>query len=311
MAFLQEILLDPVTADGVFSPEYVASEKQNLIWTLESQRNDKRAYAGNQLLKQLCKEDSYGIPRLGEIADVEAITPESLYAHYRKVLEESPVHVFFVGSADPEAVADALRPMLSRLAKHPVTLPAQTGLKPGEYSEREEVLDVAQGKLCMGYVTPITLRDPRYAAMQVCNTIFGAGMTSKLFMHVREKMSLCYDIGSGFHGSKGIMTVAAGIEFEKKDIVLQEVKHQLQQILEGNVSLEEMAAAKESLLSMLRSYHDSPGSIEGYYASAAISGIGMDTAQFMAAVEAVELSDVIAAAKTLQLQAVYFLKGEN
>ena len=311
MTFLEEILLNPVTADGVFSPEYVASEKQNLIWTLESQRNDKRAYAGNQLLKQLCKEDSYGIPRLGEIADVEAITPESLYAHYRKVLEESPVHVFFVGSADPEAVADALRPMLSRLAKHPVTLPAQTGLKPGDYCEREEILDVAQGKLCLGYVTPITLRDPRYAAMQVCNTIFGAGMTSKLFMQVREKMSLCYDIGSGFHGSKGIMTVAAGIEFEKKDIVLQEVKHQLQQILEGNVSLEEMAAAKESLLSMLRSYHDSPGSIEGYYASAAISGIGMDTAQFMAAVEAVELSDVIAAAKTLQLQAVYFLKGEK
>ena len=311
MAFLEEILLDPVTADGVFSAEYVASEKQNLIWTLESQRNDKRAYAGNQLLKQLCKEDSYGIPRLGEIADVEAITPESLYAHYRKVLEESPVHVFFVGSMDPEAVADALRPMLSRLAKRPMTLPSQTGLKPGDYCEREEVLDVAQGKLCMGYVTPITLRDPRYAAVQVCNTIFGAGMTSKLFMQVREKMSLCYDIGSGFHGSKGIMTVSAGIEFEKKDIVLQEVKHQLQQILEGNVSREEMAAAKESLLSMLRSYHDSPGAIEGYYASAAISGIGMDTAQFMAAVEAVELSDVIAAAKTLQLQAVYFLKGEN
>ena len=311
MAFLEEILLDPVTADGVFSPEYVASEKQNLIWTLESQRNDKRAYAGNQLLKQLCKEDSYGIPRLGEIADVEAITPESLYAHYRKMLEESPVHVFFVGSMDPEAVADALRPMLSRLAKQPMTLPSQTGLKPGDYCEREEVLDVAQGKLCMGYVTPITLRDPRYAAVQVCNTIFGAGMTSKLFMQVREKMSLCYDIGSGFHGSKGIMTVSAGIEFEKKDIVLQEVKHQLQQILDGNVSREEMAAAKESLLSMLRSYHDSPGAIEGYYASAAISGIGMDTAQFMAAVEAVELSDVIAAAKTLQLQAVYFLKGEN
>ena len=311
MAFLEEILLDPVTADGVFSAEYVASEKQNLIWTLESQRNDKRAYAGNQLLKQLCKEDSYGIPRLGEIADVEAITPESLYAHYRKVLEESPGHVFFVGSADPEAVADALRPMLSRLAKQPMTLPSQTGLKPGDYCEREEVLDVAQGKLCMGYVTPITLRDPRYAAMQVCNTIFGAGMTSKLFMQVREKMSLCYDIGSGFHGSKGIMTVSAGIEFEKKDIVLQEVKHQLQQILEGNVSREEMAAAKESLLSMLRSYHDSPGAIEGYYASAAISGIGMDTAQFMQAIQAVELAQVRQAAESLTLQTVYFLRGDR
>ena len=311
MAFLEEILLDPVTTDGTFSPEFVVSEKQNLIWTLESQRNDKRAYAGNQLLKALCKEDSYGIPRLGEIADVEAITPQSLYAHYRKVLEESPVHVFYVGSAEPETVADALRPMLSRLAKNPIALPDQTGLTPGAYCEQEEVLDVAQGKLCLGYVTPITLRDPRYAAMQVCNTVFGAGMTSKLFMQVREKMSLCYDIGSGFHGSKGIMTVAAGIEFRKKDIVLQEVKHQLQAITDGNVTSEEMAAAKEALLSMLRSYHDSPGAIEGYYASAAISGIGMDTARFMEAVEAVTVADVVAAAKTLQLQAVYFLKGEN
>ena len=309
MDFLSELLLDPVLEEGVFSPEYVASEKQNLIWTIEAQRNDKRSYASNQLLKLMCKADSYGIPRLGEIPDVEAITPESLYAHYRKVLEESPVHVFYVGSAEAEAVAEALKPMLCRLAKRPMDLPPQTALVPGSFTEQEEALDVAQGKLCMGYVTPITLRDPRYAAIQVCNTVLGAGMTSKLFMQVREKMSLCYDIGSGFHGSKGILTVSAGIEFEKKDIVRQEITHQLQQILEGNITDEELTAAKESLLSMLRSYHDSPGSIEGYYASAAISGIGMDTRQFMAAVEAVGKDQVVEAAKTLQLQAVYFLKG--
>ena len=311
LRFLEEILLDPVTVDGVFCADYVASEKQNLIWTLESQRNDKRSYASNQLLKQLCKEDSYGIPRLGEIADVEAITPESLYAHYRKVLEESPVHVFYVGSAQAETVAEALRPMLSRLAKHPVTLPPQTGLNTGEFTRREEILDVAQGKLGMGFVTPITLRHPAYAAMQVCNTIFGAGMTSKLFMQVREKMSLCYDIGSGFHGSKGILTVFAGIEFDKEEIVREEILHQLQEIIDGNITELEMAAAKEALLSMLRSYHDSPGAIEGYYASAAISGIGMDTARFMAAVEAVTPEDVVEAAKTLQLQSVYFLKGDK
>ena len=310
LSFLEEILLDPVTENGVFHADYVASEKQNLIWTLESQRNDKRSYANNQLLKQLCKNDSYGIPRLGEIPDVEAITPESLYAHYRKILTESPVHVFYVGSADAEVVADALRPMLSRLAKAPMALPQQTALQAGDYTEQEEALEVAQGKLCMGYVTPITLRDPRYAAVQVCNTVFGAGMTSKLFMNVREKMSLCYDIGSGFHGSKGIMSVAAGIEFEKKDIVRQEIVHQLEEMQAGNITELEMAAAKEALLSMLRSYHDSPGAIEGYYASAAISGIGMDTTQFMAAVEAVTPEDVVAAAKTLRLQAVYFLKGE-
>ena len=309
MAFLEEILLHPVMEGSGFRQDYVQSEKQNLIWTIEAERNDKRAYASSQLLKQMCREDSFGIPRLGEIADVEAITAELLYRHYQKILRESPVHVFYVGSARPETVAKTLRPMLGRLAGNPMRLPAQTGFVPGPFSDCEEVLDVAQGKLCMGYATPINLRHPGYAAMQMCNTILGAGMTSKLFMQVREKMSLCYDIGSGFHGSKGILTIAAGIEFEKKEIVRAEILRQVQEICDGHISQQELTAAREALLSNLRATHDAPSAIEGYYASAAVSGIGMTPAEFMEAIERVTAEDVREAAKTLTLRAVYFLKG--
>ena len=311
LEFLSDLLLDPLTCNDSFREDYVQTEKQNLVWAIEAQRNDKRSYATNQMLRIMCKEDSYGIPRLGTIADVEAITPQSLYAHYRKVLATSPIHIFYVGSAEPETVAQTLRPILRPLAQEKITLPAQTGFAPVAYSEQEEILDVAQGKLCMGYCTPIHLRHPQYAAIQVCNTILGAGMTSKLFMQVREKMSLCYDIGSGFHGSKGIMTVAAGIEFEKKDIVQQQIVHQLQEIREGNITAQELTAAKEALLSSLRATHDSPGAIESYHASAAVSGIGMTPAVFMERIEAVTAEDVSAAAKTLQLCTVYFLKGEK
>ena len=311
LEFLSDLLLDPLTCNDSFREDYVQTEKQNLVWAIEAQRNDKRSYATNQMLRIMCKEDSYGIPRLGTIADVEAITPQSLYAHYRKVLATSPIHIFYVGSAEPETVAQTLRPILRPLAQEKTTLPAQTGFAPVAYSEQEEILDVAQGKLCMGYCTPIHLRHPQYAAIQVCNTILGAGMTSKLFMQVREKMSLCYDIGSGFHGSKGIMTVAAGIEFEKKDIVQQQIVHQLQEIREGNITAQELTAAKEALLSSLRATHDSPGAIESYHASAAVSGIGMTPAVFMERIEAVTAEDVSAAAKTLQLCTVYFLKGEK
>ena len=311
MAFLEEILLDPVLEQDVFCDAYVQTEKQNLIWAIEAQRNDKRSYAANQMLRAMCKEDSYGIPRLGYIEDVETITAQSLYAHYRRVLSTSPVHVFYVGSADPDVVAETLKPMLSKLANNPITLPAQTGFTPCGFTETEEVLDVAQGKLCLGYATPMNLRHPGYAAIQVCNTILGAGMTSKLFMQVREKMSLCYDIGSGFHGSKGIMLVAAGIEFEKKDIVVHQITCQLQQIVNGNITELEMAAAKEALLSNLRATHDSPGAIESYYASAAISGIGMTPEVFMEKIAQVSVEDVQEAAKSLALCTVYFLKGEG
>ena len=72
-----------------------------------------------------------------------------------------------------------------------------------------------------------------------------------------------------------------------------------------------MTAAKEALLSNLRATHDSPGAIEGYYASAAVSGIGMTPEVFMEKIQAVTLADVQEAAKSLELCTVYFLKGEG
>ena len=309
LEFLAQLLWAPVTDGDGFDARFVESEKQNLIWTIEAQRNDKRSYAQSQMLYHMCRNDSYGVPRLGKVEDVRAITPKSLYDHYRKVITESPIHIFYVGSAESEQVAQLLKTFLQPPCKIQ-SLPAQTALNRAEYAEKEERLDVAQGKLCMGYASDITLRDPRYAAAQVCNTILGAGMTSKLFMQVREKMSLCYDIGSGFHGSKGILSVAAGIEFDKKDIVEQQIARQLQLIRDGVITDEELRSAKEALLSGLRATHDTPGAIEGYYASAAISGIGMDVKAFMEAISRVDRESVQAAAATLQLQTVYFLRGE-
>ena len=161
----------------------------------------------------------------------------------------------------------------------------------------------------MGFVTPITNRDPEFPAMQILNTIFGSGMTSKLFMVIREKMSLCYSIGSSYYGTKGIVTVSAGIDFDKEEVTCAEVLRQLSACQVGEITEEELTAARQAILSSLQATHDSPGSIEGYYATAALSGMGMTPAEYMAAVEAVTREQVVAAANTVQLHTTYFLKG--
>ena len=75
------------------------------------------------------------------------------------------------------------------------------------------------------------------------------------------------------------------------------------------ISREELEAGREAVLSTLRATHDSPGSIENYYVTAALSGMNMTPAEYMAAVERVQLSDVVACAKSLCLHSTYFLKG--
>jgi len=307
--FLREVLLEPVLEAGCFARDYVESEKKNLIATIESELNDKRAYAMGKMLRTMCKADSYGIPRLGEIETVAAITAESAYAHYQKCLRESPIHIFYVGSAPAEQVPQLLKPLLDGIDRNYVNLPDQTAFHDAGGAHLTEEMDVAQGKLCLGYVTPITLRDEEFVAMQVMNTVFGAGMTSKLFMQVREKLSLCYAIGSGYYGSKGIVTVSAGIDFDKEQQVREEVAHQLQLICDGAITPEELNAAKEALLNSLRGTHDSPGSIEGYYATAALSGMKLTPETYMEAVRAVTAEQVAKAARSLKLHSSYFLKG--
>lgn len=307
LAFLRELLFCPVLEEGVFSPDFVESEKRNLLSAIAAQKNDKRAYAHAQMTKLMCKADSFGVPRLGDKADVEAVTPEALYAHYQKVLKESPVHIFYVGAADPGALADKLRPWFANTVRCP--LPAQSPYRDSGRQEKTETMDVAQGKLCMGFVTPITLRDREFAAMQIFNTVFGGGMISKLFMKIREEQSLCYDISSTYHGSKGIVTVSAGIDNDMDGPVKEEILRQLAACQNGDISDRELEAAKQALLSQLKSTHDSPGAIEGYYATAAISGLSMTPEDYMQTVTETTAEEVVAAANSLQLHTVYFLKG--
>ena len=311
LQFLGQLLLEPVTENGSFRTDYVESEKRNLISAIESQRNDKRFYAASQMICRMCRGDSFGIPRLGTIEQVTAVTADVLFSHYRRILRESPIELFYVGSAQPEAIAALLRPLFATMERTPITLPEQTGFSGGERSEHTEYMDVTQGKLSMGFTTPITLRTPDFAAMQVLNMLFGGSMTNKLFMTIREQLSLCYDIGSGYHGSKGILTVSAGIDFDKEQQVRQQVLALLEACRSGDFTTEELISAKQALISQLRSTHDSPGSIENYYSTGLLSGLNKTPRQYMEAVEAVTADQVRQAARSVQLHTVYFLRGER
>ena len=309
LSFLEEVLLDSPLENDAFLPAFVESEKKNLIATIESELNDKRVYAMNRLLRIMCSADTFGLPRLGDKEQVAAITPRSLYNHYRNILKTSPIEIFYVGSAETWQVAQMLMPLLGKLDRDARTLEAQTPFHPSEKQDVVETMDVSQGKLCMGFTTPITNRCPEFPAMQIMNTILGAGMTSKLFVNIREKMSLCYSIGSGYYGTKGIVVVSAGIDFDKEQLTRDQVMRQIDACREGDITEQELKAAKEAVLSSLRATHDSPGAIEGYYATAALSGLGMSPKLYMEKVEAVTAADVVSCAQKLTLHTTYFLKG--
>jgi predicted Zn-dependent peptidase len=307
--FLKEVLFCPRLENGIFPEAVVESEKKNLIATIESRMNDKRTYAYDQLISHMCREDSFGVPRLGHKEDVAAVTAEGLYRHYETLLKTARVELFYVGSEKAEAVAQKLNTLFGDRPRQIEALPRQTAFCEEPGGEHEGQMEVSQGKLAIGFTTPITLRSPQFAAMQLCNGTFGGGMTGKLFTKIREEMSLCYDIGSSYYSSKGILIVSAGIDCGMRETVEKQVGEQLAAICRGEISEKEMECARQMLLSALQAVHDTPGNIEGYYAVQALTGLPLSREEYIEAVTSCTMQDVAEAAKTIRKHTVFFLKG--
>lgn len=114
----------------------------------------------------------------------------------------------------------------------------------------EERLEVSQGKLALGFRTGgITCWEEEYPALVLCNAIFGGTPLSKLFLNVREKLSLCYYASSVLEKMKGLVLVSSGIEFDKYQQAKDEILAQLEAIRRGEIEDWELEGARRTLIS--------------------------------------------------------------
>ncbi|BFK87098.1 pitrilysin family protein [Pseudoflavonifractor gallinarum] len=313
-ALLGELLLRPCTEQGVFRRDYTDSERQNLIDRIRAQVNDKRSYALLRLKREMCAGEPFGVDRLGDESSARAITPESLWARYQDLLRTAPIELYYCGSAKPERVADALRAALSQLptdgVRAPLPRPAAKEA-PAQPREVVESLDVTQGKLTMGLRTGSTVWSEDYPALLLANAIFGGTTTSRLFLHVREKLSLCYYASSQLEKLKGVMLVSSGVEFDKVGEARSEILAQLEACRKGAFEDWELEGARRSVVSALHSAMDAQARLEDFWLGQAVAGLTEDPEALARRVEEVTREQVVAAFSSLQLDTIYFLKGRE
>jgi predicted Zn-dependent peptidase len=308
-ALLGELICDPVTKHGRFVPAYFESEKTNLIDAIRSLINDKKDYADSRLLREMCAGEAYGIPRLGDEADVEKLQPKKLYARYKELISTARLELFYSGSASQKRVEQALLSAFSTLPRDVVREIAV----PQEHIARTEVLriedemDVTQGKLGMGF----SCGSDDSAALLLGNTLFGGSSNSKLFLNVREKLSLCYYASSLYHRQKGLITVSSGIEFENFQKAYDEIMAQLDAVRKGDLEDWELDGAKSTLLNAYASMGDSQGKLENFYLGQAATGQSETPEELAKQVKDVTPERIFSAMDTVQLDTVYFLRGKE
>lgn len=310
-ALLGELLLHPATGEGGgFLPTYVEGERANLVDRIRAQMNDKRQYAKNRLLELMTGEPD----RLGDEKSAAAITDAALWQRYEQLFR-CPIHIYYSGSAPVARVEEAFSAALADLPPVGTDAAAQAGTTASLGRElppenHEEAMDVTQGKLGLGFTCGVRLTDPDYPAMHILSALYGATTTSKLFLNVRERLSLCYYASSQYDKFKGLILVSSGVEFEKRQEAQDEILAQLENCKQGKIEPWELEAAKRSAVSATLTTLDSQSRQEEFWLGQAILP-GDDPEALVERYDTVTQEQVVAAAQKVKLCATYFLKGKE
>ncbi|MBQ3022796.1 MAG: insulinase family protein [Clostridia bacterium] len=310
MNLLYDLAFLSGTGEG-FSESIVELEKKNIKDAILAQKNDKRAYSVLRLQEEMCKDEPYGINPMGYIEDLEKITEEELYSHYRKILAESRIDIIFSGNFDEDKALSTAKRFAENLPKREgIDIKETRRDAPSEIKKVTDRLDVTQGKLCMGFRTKEGAGREKYPVYTVYNCIFGGSAVSKLFNNVREKLSLCYYVGSSIDRLKEIMVVRSGVEFDKFKTAEEEIMNQQSLMEKGEFTDEEIDFAKKYLVTAYESNLDSIGAMAEYYTMQILLGTNISIEEMTQRIEKVTREEITEAAKSMKLDTIYYMDKE-
>ena len=174
-----------------------------------------------------------------------------------------------------------------------------------------ETMDMVQAKLCLLFTAGRCTGAQEIAASRLAMALYGGSVTSRLFLNVREKQSLCYYCSSSYTSVTGCMMVDSGVEPANAQKAEAAILKELAQLCDGPITDEEMEDCRRGLLSSLESVEDSLSGLEGwYFAEIARGGPVSTPAQARAALEQVTKEQVRQVLRQFTLSVSYLLTPE-
>jgi predicted Zn-dependent peptidase len=178
--------------------------------------------------------------------------------------------------------------------------------------------ETEQTHLCLA-LPGLSLQHPKRFTLDLMNVILGEGMSSRLFLEVRDKLGLAYNIHSylDHFQDSGALTVYAGVKPENLEIGISAVLEQLT-LLKEKVSPEELTKAKELSKGRLLLRMEDSRSVAGWVGGQEVlNGSILDVEEVVSIIDAVNAEEMCALAQELlvgdklRLSVVGPVKSEN
>lgn len=311
LGLIQTTVFDPNLVEGQFDEAIVKREKRSVIERIRSLYDDKTRYAQKRMLELIRPNSAASESSYGTEGDVAALTSVDLLTAYHDMLNNDEIDIYIVGDIDENDMIEKIKSTFIFNARKRQS-PGQTFVNQTTAVQHiREQQDMKQGKLHLGFSTPISFHHPDYAKMQVTNGVFGGFAHSKLFMNVREKESMAYYASSAYASHYGLLYVMAGIDAELEDKAVNLIKEQLVALQQGDITGLELEQTKALLANGIKSAFDSArGQIE-VFDQYKEQDEHFTAEKLITGWQAVTKEDVQQMASEITLEIVYLLSGKE
>jgi predicted Zn-dependent peptidase len=225
----------------------IRSERAVIIEEIRSYLDDPAEFCQILFQTAMFGDGPLGREICGEEADILALPEAAIRAFWRSTYRPANTVVAVVGDlAHDEALGLAATAFGTGNGAVPGFAPAP--VLPAGPRVRIGKRDTSQAQVCVG--VPALPRDhPDSWTLAVLNTVLGDGMSSRLFLSVREELGLAYDVSSGLvdYADAGALEISAGVDPASLPAALEAILVELARLRDELVPDAELEKAKRYL----------------------------------------------------------------
>ncbi|MBD1859292.1 MULTISPECIES: insulinase family protein [Leptolyngbya] len=238
---------------ATFPESEVELERRLALQAIRSQQEQPFTVALDRLRHAMYGDHPYALSGLGSAETVANLKREDLQHYYQTHFRPDNLTISIAGRITPEEAVSQVEEILGSWRAPLVPLPNLNLPIVASNPTRNAVpQDTQQSIVILGYlapsVTPETMED--YAALKLLNTYLGNGLSSRLFVELREKRGLAYEV-SAFYPTRldtSYFVTYMGTAPTNTAIALSGLKTEVDRLCDAPLSAEEIQVAKNKLL---------------------------------------------------------------
>ncbi|MEL6440878.1 MAG: pitrilysin family protein [Cyanobacteria bacterium J06621_8] len=271
-------LLGEIMRSPTFPTAEVELERKLTLEGIRSQKEQPFNVAFNQLRQQMYPQHPYGVSLLGNESTVAALTRDDLQQYHQTYFRPDQLVISLAGRITPEQALSLIEKVFGDWQPPKQAYPATQHKVPiSQPSQREIIQDTQQSIVMLGYLGAEVNHDD-YPVLKLISTYLGNGLSSRLFVELREKRGLAYDVSAFFPTrlERAPFITYMGTAPINTEIAIEGLSTEVVRLRETKLTESELQGAKNKLLGQYALGKQTNGEIAQTYGWYETLGLGVE-----------------------------------